>query len=349
MVFLAMLYTRTFYGCVHWFHRLPLRPHFRPAVGAFLTGLVALALYYLVGGQQQVLAVLSFGYSAIQGAVTQDTAASAWVLLAIALGKILTTGLTIGSGGSGGVFGPSMVIGGCGGGALGVLLHTFWPTLVPHPASFVIMGMAGFFAAAAKTPFSTLIIVSEMTGGYNLLLPALWVCALAFILSDEQSIYSAQVEGRSRSPAHLGSYARDVLAGVFVSQFLKPGHIVPMLRPDSSIEEVLGRLADAPYSILPVADDDGRLLGIVNLEEVHVVMQATYVHDLILAADLMQTDVRAITPEMTLDRALELFVENDLLILPVVKDLESQQVIGMVPRSEISGAYIRRIQGPPAG
>ena len=88
-------------------------------------------------------------------------------LLAIALGKILTTRLTIGSGGSGGVFGPSMVIGGCGGGALGMLLHHFWPSLVPHPASFVIVGMAGFFAAAAKTPFSTLIIVSEMTGGYT--------------------------------------------------------------------------------------------------------------------------------------------------------------------------------------
>ncbi len=137
-----------------------------------------------------MLSVLAFGYSAVQQAISSETAVSAWVLLAIALGKILTTSLTIGSGGSGGVFGPSMVIGGCGGGALGILLHQWWPGLVPHPASFVIVGMAGFFAAAAKTPFSTLIIVSEITGGYNLLLPALWVCALAFILSDEQSIYS---------------------------------------------------------------------------------------------------------------------------------------------------------------
>ncbi len=68
--------------------------------------------------------------------------------------------------------------------------------------------MAGFFAAAAKTPFSTLVIVSEMTGNYNLLLPTLWVCALAFLLSDEQSIYSSQVESRSRSPAHQGDYVR---------------------------------------------------------------------------------------------------------------------------------------------
>ena len=135
----------------------------------------------------------------------------------------MTTGLTIGSGGSGGVFGPSMVIGGCGGGALGLFLHWLSPSLVPHPGNFVIVGMAGFFAAAAKTPFSTLVIVSEMTGNYNLLLPTLWVCALAFLLSDEQSIYSSQVESRSRSPAHQGDYVREVLMDLRVSQFIQLG------------------------------------------------------------------------------------------------------------------------------
>ena len=130
------------------------------------------------------------------------------MLLAIALGKILTTSLTIGSGGSGGVFGPSMVIGGCGGGALGIALHHLWPGLVPNPASFVIVGMAGFFAAAAKTPFSTLIIVSEMTGGYHLLLPALWVCVLAFLLSDEQVDLLGPGESRSaRRPTRAVSSA----------------------------------------------------------------------------------------------------------------------------------------------
>lgn len=92
----------------------------------------------------------------------------------VPLVKIVASALTIGSGGSGGVFGPSMVIGGCGGGALGIVLHRLWPGLVPDPAAYVIVGMAGFFAGAANTPFSTLVIVSEMTGGYHLLLPGLW-------------------------------------------------------------------------------------------------------------------------------------------------------------------------------
>ena len=182
MVVLAMIYTRSFYLLGYLFRRLPIRPHFRPAIGALLSGMLGVGLYYLFDERQQVLAVLSFGYGVLQEAMTisptsESSLLLAAILLAVALGKILTTGLTIGSGGSGGVFGPSMVIGGAGGGALGIVLHRIWPALAPHPATFVVIGMAGFFAAAAKTPFSTLVMVSELTGNYNLLLPTLWVCA----------------------------------------------------------------------------------------------------------------------------------------------------------------------------
>lgn len=349
MVLLAMLYTRTFYGCVGAFRRLPMPPHFRPAVGAFLTGAVALGLYYAFGGEKQMLSVLAFGYSAVQGAISSDTGSTATILLAIALGKILTTSLTIGSGGSGGVFGPSMVIGGCAGGALGLLLHGWWPWLVPHPASFVIVGMAGFFAAAAKTPFSTLIIVSEMTGGYHLLLPALWVCALAFMLSDKQSIYSAQVESRSRSPAHRGTYVRQVLSGVRVNQFLKTNSPPLTLHPNDTLSAVLDRLKSATCSVLPVVDDDERLLGVVNLEEVHLAAQAAHMRSLILAADLMRSDIVPLQPGDQLDRAMELFVENDLFALPVVNDLRRRRLIGMVQRFEIASAYVKHVHGSRSG
>ena len=346
MALLAMLYTRCFYGLKAAFDRLPVRRHFLPAVGAFLTGAVGLLLYYLMGGQHQVLAVLAFGYSAIQDAMTQDTNASAALLLTIALGKILTTSLTIGSGGSGGVFGPSMVIGGCGGGALGLLLHNVVPKLVPHPASFVIVGMAGFFAAAAKTPFSTLVIVSEMTGGYHLLLPSLWVCGLSFILSDQQSIYSSQVESRSRSPAHQGSYVRQVLAEVRVKDFLSPGDAALALRPGDSLATVLSRLSTAPTPVLPVVNEENQLLGVVNLEEVLLASQLPSLTPLVLAEDLMRSDIRPLTPDDTLDRALELFVENDLMVLPVVNDFQQRRVIGTARRFEISGAYVRHLHAP---
>ena len=349
MAFLAMLYTRTFYGCKRLFDRLSMPPHFRPAVGALLTGLVAICLYGLAtwfvpapakpgsgGGPQQVLAVMAFGYSAIQDALNQDTGVAASLLLMIALGKILTTGLTIGSGGSGGVFGPSMVIGGCGGGALGIMFHHFWPHLVLHPASFVIVGMAGFFAAAAKTPFSTLIIVSELTGGYTLLLPSLWVCTLSFILSDKQSIYESQVEGRGvfagpprqlrppgpgRGPRKQVSFPRTNRHHLALQRSPGPGDRPPERWSVSRIARSRRRQPAAgrrqPGRSPPrVAGAEFEAFGLGRRPN----------------AERHSTAHARRHP----GPVLELFVENDLMALPVVDDLQSRKVIGIVRRFEIA-------------
>jgi CIC family chloride channel protein len=360
MAVLAMLYTRSFYGLTHLFHKIPIRPHFKPAIGAFLTGVLGLGLYYSFGGDGQVMAkqalsVMSFGYGVLQDGMTMTAGGEnsfrlAAIMLAVAIGKILTTGLTIGSGGSGGVFGPSMVIGGCAGGALGIFFHWLghkigWVGLAPHPASFIIVGMAGFFAAAAKTPFSTLVMVGEMTGNYNLLLPTLWVCAVSFLLSDEQSIYSSQVASRSLSPAHQGDYVRDVLVGLHVRQFLAAGQDIPTLRPGDQLPEIVKRFNIASYHALPVTDTQGRLLGVVGLEEVLLASQSKDLSGLVVAADLMQSDIVPLIPEDLLDRALELFVESDLLALPVVDGLSERRVIGVVKRADISSTYLRLVHG----
>jgi CIC family chloride channel protein len=325
---------------------VPIRPHFKPAIGAFLTALVGVALY-LALGTQQVLAVLSFGYGTLQDAMTTDdtTPKFALVLLAVAVGKILTTGLTIGSGGSGGVFGPSMVIGGCGGGFLGILFHGLFPNFAPHPAAFVVVGMAGFFAAAAKTPISTLVMVSEMTGNYKLLLPTLWVCAIAFLLSDEQSIYRSQVISRSRSPAHQGDYVREVLAGLSVRQFLTADQNVPLLQAGARLGQILERLSDTPFQALPVVDAEGSLLGMISLDEVQLASRSPDLHPLLIAADLMRTDVAPLRPDDRIDHALELFVESDLLALPVVDGSSGKHVVGLVKRADVSSTYLRYVQG----
>jgi CIC family chloride channel protein len=354
MAVLAMIYTRSFYGLTALFHRLPGPRHLKPALGALLTGVVGVSLYLAFRGNTQALSVMSTGYGILQSALDPTTPGTnllmaAALLMAVALGKILTTGLTIGSGGSGGVFGPSMVIGGCGGGALGLALTALLPEpirehLVPHPAAFVLVGMAGFFAAAAKTPISTLVIVSEMTNNYNLLLPALWVCVLSFLLSDAQSLYRSQVESRSRSPAHLGSYVREVLTGLRVEQFLSASASTPVVRPGDPLPKVLERQIDSPYPVLPVVNEAQELEGVIDAEEVYRAAKSPGLMRLILATDLIQSVV-PLTPDDPLDRAFELFVENDLLALPVVKARDDRRLLGMVRRADVSGTYLRLVQG----
>ena len=212
MVLLATLYTRTFYGCVRAFKHVPLPPHFRPAIGAFLTGFggpdLVLVFWRAAGARRAGVR--------LQRRATGDDFRDGRQRLGAAghrLGKNPDHQPDDRQRRLGRRVRPFDGHRRLRRRRLGDPVAPVVAGLVPHPASFVIVGMAGFFAAAAKTPFSTLIIVSEITGGYHLLLPALWVCALAFILSDEQSIYSSQVESRSRSPAHQGAYVRQVLAG----------------------------------------------------------------------------------------------------------------------------------------
>jgi CIC family chloride channel protein len=344
---LSMLYVRTFYGVTALFHRLRMPRMLKPAVGAFLTGVVGLVLFYASRESKPVLSVMSFGYGILQDGLSHETELAAGLLLAVALGKIVTTSLTIGSGGSGGVFGPSMVIGGCGGGALGVFLHGLAPDLVPHPASFIILGMAGFFAAAAKTPFSTLIIVSEMTGDYKLLLPALWVVTIAFLVSDEEPLYKAQVKSRALSPAHQGSYVREVLAGLKVSGFLLPEVKPPVLRLEDTLATVIDRLGASGLPVVPVVNEVNRLQGVVVLDEVHLATQGGTAGMWLLAADLMRPAVTPLVPDDRLDQAMELFVEQDLLALPVVDDHKERRVVGLVRRSDLAQAYLRHLHGRP--
>ncbi len=343
MVVLAAAYTRTFYGITRAFRQLDWPHVLKPASGAFVSAVIALAIY-AIARDMQVLSVLSFGYNALQSALTNETTLSAGVLLAIAVGKILTTSFTIGSGGSGGVFGPSMVIGGCGGGALGILMHDAWPELVPHPASFVIVGMAGFFAAAAKTPFSTIVIVSEMTGGYHLLLPALWVCVVAFVLSDEQSLYTNQLETRSRSPAHRGTFVRALVGKDLVGEHVRPLGAFPLISPSDSLDTMTERLMASRFDLLPVVDETRRLVGIVSLDDVLAASQET--DGPASAAALVRTDVTPLTPSEPVDTALQSFVENDVLALPVVEDLERRKLVGMAKRFDVSSAYLRSLHGP---
>ena len=271
---LAMVYVRSFYAIQHAFESVRIGKAFRPALGALLSAVLALVIFFAVGRQRAALSVLSFGYGVLQEGLYDEASLSALLLLVIAVGKIVTTGLTIGSGGSGGVFGPSMVIGGCAGGSLGVFVHSPWPAAVPHPGTFAILGMAGFFAAAAKTPFSTLVIVSEMTGDYRLLLPALWVCTLAFLLSDEQPLYRSQVASRALSPAHRGELVRQVLAGLRVRQFLSDHAEVPTLRANDPLSAVVSRFDPGAYSVVPVVGPDNSLLGVIVLDELHLAVQA---------------------------------------------------------------------------
>ena len=186
----ATLLPNVFYLIRDGFAALPIPPHFKPALGGLGVGLLALGLPQVLAG----------GYGWIQEAI--DGRLGLIVLLALVFAKMLAFSLTVSSGGSGGVFAPSLYVGAMLG---GLLAHLFGQPAAP----FVIVGMAAVFAGAARVPLATMLMVTEMTGGYHLLPAASLAVVLSYLVQvalsahlNYNSLYEAQVPGRADSPAH---------------------------------------------------------------------------------------------------------------------------------------------------
>lgn len=199
----AWLFIRMFYGLAEAFGRWPLARALKPAVGGLAVGLLGLALPYVLDG----------GYGWLQMIFMNRFT---WgVLLLIALGKMVATSFSIGSGGSGGVFGPSVIIGAALGGATGQVFDQLFPGLGVEPVHFALVGMAAFFAAAAKTPLSSIVMVTEMTGSYGLLVPLMLSSFLAYlVLRPDETLYRSQVPERIDSPVHAHEYMRAALVNL---------------------------------------------------------------------------------------------------------------------------------------
>jgi CIC family chloride channel protein len=287
--------------------------------------------------------VLGFGYGVIQHALDAPAtlATGAGLLALVALGKIVTTSTTIGSGGSAGVFGPSMVIGGCAGGAVGLVLNHLSPELAPQPGAFVVVGMAGFFAGIAKTPISSLVMVSEITGSYSLLIPSMWVCVLTFAMSRGWKLYSKQVASPVDSPAHQGRFAIDVLRGVRVAEGLASARRVEVLRTSDPLSRVVQLAGSAEQATLPVLDPEGDLVGVISLEELRSVMNEN-LPEHTRAQDLMLTEFPRLSPADDLAQALRALASTELEELPVW-DGQAHALVGLISRKYVTRAYVERM------
>ncbi len=352
MVVVSWGYIKCFYGVTSLFKKMKVPKMLKPAIGAGATGLFAVTLFYLFKNSgydyvaHESLSVLSFGYGFLQHVLSEPTQMTVLLLLAVGLGKILTTSLTIGSGGSGGVFGPSMVIGGALGAVVGLLCHDLMPGIVAKEQIpiFAILGMASFFAAAACTPVSTLIMVSEMTGSYTLLLPSMWVCALAYLINRRYTIYKEQVANRLESPAHRGDFIVDILQGLSVRDALHEAARefvnVPLGMPLSDMAHLIPMTRQSSF---PVVDKDGVYYGLFGLNDIRQFLYESDADSLAVAQDLAMPGVKPLTLQMDLSSAIGRFVFESYEELPVVDADEPGEVLGLLRRQDLLATYNARL------
>jgi CIC family chloride channel protein len=332
----GFLYIYFFYGIRdQFFKRLSLPRSLKPALGGLLLGCVAFFFPQVLGG----------GYHWIQSAI--DGNLTVQLMLGIAFAKIAATSFTISSGGSGGVFAPSLFIGAMLGGFYGNLCSELFPDLVINPSAFVLVGMGGFFAGVAKVPIASLIMVAEMTGGYSLIVPLLIVSTVSYLLLGEFSLYEKQVSTRVDSPAHTGDFAVDILEHISVKQALPPSRKVESIPEKMPFEEMMRLIANSNQQDFPVLNENEQLTGIVSLTDMRKVMLERNVHQFLIAKDIATVAVLTVTPTDSLKTALRKMTEAEIRELPVVSEEDSRKVISILSRKDVIRTYhdeIERLQ-----
>ncbi|QDT02275.1 H(+)/Cl(-) exchange transporter ClcA [Rubripirellula lacrimiformis] len=345
---LAGIYVKLFHGSQAAFAKMPGPAGLRPGVGACLAGLLGvltyvIAIQWMHDDAGQSLGVLGTGYGILQASLTNASELSFGVLLLVCIGKALTTSMTIGSGGSGGVFGPSLVIGGCAGAAFGKCCEAWLPGISPSPEACAIVGMAGFFAGVARAPISTILIVRELTGDFALLAPTLFVTTLMFLMAGRFAIYKKQVSTRLESPAHRGDFLVDVLEGLRVQDVYRHDRKITTFPEGATLDDIVHRLAKTTQHYFPVVDQDDSMVGIFSDDDVRRYLYDEAIWRLANAEDVMVSDFVRVSPNDDLHDALQKFTAMNLDELPVIDEDNPGKLLGFLRRKETIAAYNRRI------
>jgi CIC family chloride channel protein len=319
---LARFLFTVYFQLEKFFKRFPL--WVAASIGGFCTGIIGLL----------VPSVIGTGYGWAQFAISQDVQLlPPLMLLLAAVAEIVAASLTLGSGNSGGIFGPCVVTGGMFGGAFGYGAAYLFPSAVPHPGTYAIVGMIAFFAAAAKAPISTIIMISEMTGGYGLLGPAMFAVVTAFILSGKRTIFPAQVNSRLDSPFHADEFEPIVLHRVKTADVMI--HLPVYVNANASVSDAMSLIGDYGLASLPVVEQS-KLSGRVTLLAIHRVAETERQN--MQVKDIMSRDGSTAYPDEDLFTILKRFAAKDVGNLPVVTRVKPDCPIGLITRSGLWAA-----------
>ncbi len=324
----VFLFVKIFWGFHDFFQKLTIPMWVKPAIGGILTGTLGLVIPQVLG----------FSYGFIQDGLNNNV--TIWLFVAVAMGKIMATSFSIGSGGSGGVFGPSVVIGGCIGGATGLFFHNLLPSVVETPAAFIIVGMAGFFAGSSNVPITAVIVVSEITSSYHLLLPSMLVCSLSYFLCRPWNLYRAQVRAKIDSPAHKGEFFTDLMEDIKVEDIFDPTKAFAVIPEDMSFSQFCKFFSATDQHYFPVVNRQGKLSGIFSVNDIRqCLFDDKDLGNLVLMRDVARRDVITATPSEDINSLLHKFTIRNIDQIPVVSDDDPKNFLGMISRREVIAFY----------
>jgi len=322
----ALLFIKSLYKAEDLWDDLKFPEYLKPALGGVTIGIIALIFPHILG----------VGYEAITLALLGKM--SWFLLLALVFAKITATSLTIGSGGSGGIFAPSLFIGAMMGGIYGHVVHYLLPSVTASSGAYSLVGMGAIVAGATHAPITAILILFELTDDYRIILPLMLTCIISTVTTSQlkrESIYTMKLIRRGidvRAGKEIS-----ILKSMLVKDFMIR-NVVP-ISENLDLNTLLHLIKEGTSSYFPVLNGNEELVGILSLRDIRPVLLEEGLMNLVIAKDIMTEAVLTLTSDQNLYDAMAKFGSKDIDQLPVVDTKNPKKVIGMLKRTDVIAAY----------
>ncbi len=330
---IAYVFIKLVYASEDFFDkRVPVPEYTKPILGGFLIGLIALEFPEIMG----------VGYDAVTDALHGNTI---WYFALILVGiKVLSTSITLGSGGSGGIFAPSLFLGSMIGCFFGTHIHSLFPDFTASAGAYALVAMGGIVAGTTHAPITAIIIVFELTNDYQIILPLMITCIISTILSSKlsrESIYTLKLLRRN---INLKDGAEvNVMKSIFVKDvYSKHYESIPY---NTKFDDVVNKVISGKLPYFIVTKKKDQIAGVVSIHDIKdLLLEREVLHDIVIASDIASQEVETVVPDDNCQRALSIMSEFNLQGLPVVDPAKPRKVIGMIWRKDVLDAYNKEIE-----
>ncbi len=329
----SFAFIKSLYSLEEFFdNRLSIPESFKPALGGIGVGATALLFPQIMG----------VGYDSINTALHGDMIWTLGILLVLA--KILATSITLGSGGSGGIFAPSLFMGAMLGSAFGSGVHYLFPDITATPGAYALVAMGGLVAGTTRAPITAIIIVFELTNDYRIILPLMITCIISMILSSKlsrESIYTLKL--LLRNIGIREGMQVNVMESIFVKDvFTRTFDSIPVT---DNFSQVVNRVIRGEGLVFPVVDKESCLHGVLSIHDIKdYLFERDSLKNILIAGDIASTKFQTVTPEDNCQTALERLSLSGKEGLPVVGNGDPRTVIGMLWRKDIMDQYQKEIE-----
>ncbi|MBB5347630.1 chloride channel protein [Desulfoprunum benzoelyticum] len=327
----AVLFIRVFYAVRDRYREIGLHPQLKPLTGALLIGCIGIFFPQVMGDGYDYMEDILHG----QGI--------AWVMLTLVLLKILATSITLGSGGAGGVFAPSLFIGAVLGGAFGSITHRLMPDLTAGSGAYATVGIGAFLAAATHAPMTAIFLLFEMTGNYQIIIPIMITSIIGTVVARKFCEDSIDTVDFSRAGINIHEGRETVIL-----KSLKVGAAisdeVDFISEEANIKELLQIFSIGKGFYFPVIDATGKMTGIVSLQDVKNILHREEKERIAYkVGGICNRNIIMLTPDDSLFAAMQLFDIKGIEEIPVVESLDERWVVGMLKRRDVLDLYKREV------